>query len=190
MERLGVFGGRFDPPHTAHLIHARLVLERFALEEVLFVPAAHPPHKEVHASFSDRAEMVRLAIKDEESCFTLCDIEWKENLSYTVETLGRLRVLYPDHRLFLIIGRDEYECLSTWREPERIQEMAELVVLPRGSRGAGKDTAGLHFPDLPILEISSTAVRERVAQGRSIAHWVPSAVEAYIRKRRLYKENA
>lgn len=187
MKKLCVFGGRFDPPHMAHMIHARLVLEMFELDKVLFVPAANPPHREVYASFSDRAEMLRLAIEDEAS-FEVSNIEWKEDLSYTVDTLARLKALFAPTQLFLIIGLDEYECLDTWHEPERIIEMAELVVLPRGMRGGTSSKPGIHFPDLPLLEISSSLIRKRIAMGRSIHNWVPPRVETYIRQEKLYKE--
>ena len=188
MERIGVFGGRFDPPHLAHLIHARLVLETFDLDKVIFVPAATPPHKEVHSSFTDRTQMIRLAIEGD-ACFEVSEIEWKDNISYTVDTLTGLKTLFPESELFLIIGRDEYDCLNTWHEPERIMEIAELVVLPRGLKGGEKSKPGIHFPNLPLLEISSSFIRQRVASGKPIHNWVPPKVEAYISREELYKES-
>ena len=86
MNRLGVYGGCFDPPHVGHLILARLTREEFTLDEVIFIPAAHPPHKEIHTSFDTRTEMLRQAICDEEG-FSLSLIERDRNLSYTVDTL-------------------------------------------------------------------------------------------------------
>lgn len=187
MGRIGVFGGRFDPPHLAHLIHAKLVFEMFELDKILFIPAASPPHKEVYASFTDRVQMLGLAIEGNAS-FEVSEIEWKEGISYTVDTLRRLKALFTPTQLFLILGRDEYECLNTWHEPERIIEMAELVVLPRGMKGGTSSKPGIHFPDLPLLDISSSDIRKRVENGKPIRSWVPQKVEIYIRQQNLYKE--
>lgn len=189
MKNLGVLGGRFDPIHTGHLIHARLVLETFGMDKILFVPAARPPHKEVHAAFADRARMVELAIEGEEN-FEISRIEWKEDLSYTVDTLTRLQSIYPDHRLFLIIGRDEYDCLDTWKEPRRIMKIAELVVLPRGIKWVGAPQPRIHLPDFPLLDISSSLIRGRITDSRPIRNFVPSAVERYINDKGLYKESS
>lgn len=188
MKGIGVFGGRFDPPHLAHLIHPRLVLEMFKLDKVVFVPAANPPHKEVYSSFTDRARMTQLAIENDD-CFELSEIEHKDNISYTVNTLTRLKTLFAESELLLIIGRDEYDCLNTWHEPARIMEIAELVVLPRGQKGGEESKPGIHFPDLPLIEMSSSFIRQRVASGNPIHHWVPPEVERYIREKELYKES-
>lgn len=189
MKRLGVFGGRFDPPHIAHLIHARLTLEKFDLDKILFIPAANPPHKQVHAPFADRARMVELAIKND-SDFDISRIEWKEDIIYTIDTLRRLKSLYPRTQLFLIIGRDEYDCLHTWRAPNRILEMVDLVVLPRGTKTEDSSKPGIRFPNLPLLEISSSRIRKRIAVGKTIRNWVAPRVETYIKNEQLYKESS
>lgn len=189
MIRLGVFGGRFDPPHVAHFIHARLILETLELDKILFIPAAAPPHKDARASFDDRFWMVKSAI-DGVKEFEISDIERKENLSYTADTLSKLKAIYEDTKLFLILGRDEYDDFDTWHESERIKEMAALVVLPRGVKEDAKpDACGVCFPRLPLIEISSSLIRKRIAQGKSIRHWVPDKVEAYINEKQLYKES-
>lgn len=185
--RIGIYGGRFDPPHIAHLIHARLVCESFALDRMLFVPAANPPHKSAHASFEHRAEMTELAIKDEEG-FLLSLVEKDCQLSYTADTIETIHNDYPEELIFLILGRDEYDNFTEWHEPQRIKEIAELIVLPRNGKTKGEKTPGVHFPDLPILDISSSMIRNRLLEGKSVRHLVPEKVEAYIIKHNLYME--
>lgn len=187
LTRLGVFGGRFDPPHVAHLIHARLVYELFKLDKILFVPAANPPHKDACVSFERRAEMTKLAIQDEEGFF-LSAIEKDKGLSYTSDTLEKLRAEYEGAKIYLMIGRDEYDYFSTWHAPQKIRELAELIVLPRHEKKQNEAFAGIHFPDLPVLDISSSMIRERIQAGRRITNMIPREVEAYIRNHNLYKE--
>ncbi|MBN2378353.1 nicotinate (nicotinamide) nucleotide adenylyltransferase [candidate division WOR-3 bacterium] len=188
MIRVGVFGGRFDPPHIAHFIHTQLVFEAFNLDKILFVPSACPPHKEVHASFKDRLSMLKLAAKGIAG-FEVSDIESQEGFSFTIDTLNKLKALYPDSKLFLIIGQDEYDSLNTWREPEKIGRIAELIVLPRVRKEKPESKQGVSFPQLPLINISSTSIRERIAQGKTIRYLVPDTVEAYIKEKQLYKES-
>jgi nicotinate-nucleotide adenylyltransferase len=184
-------GGRFDPPHIAHLIHARLVFEQFRLSRILFIPAFTPPHKKAQAAFKDRARMIELAI-DADPAFELSLIEEEMNLSYTVDTLTKLGRKFKDAKFFLIMGGDEFDIFDTWRDPERIKELSEIIVLPRRNKGSkssnGSSEGGIHFPDLPILEISSTSIRNRISQGKPVSMWVPEAVANYISQKNLYKE--
>ncbi len=185
MGRTGVFGGRFDPPHIAHMIHAMLVKETFDLDNMLFVPSADPPHKTVHASFDDRVQMLLLAIEGRIG-FDVSLIEKEEKLSFTVDTLTSIKRKHPDTALYLIVGRDEYDALDTWRNPERIMDLAEMIVLPRN--GAVKDEASknVQFPDLPLINISSSMIRERIRNGKSTHYMLPSRVEEYILKKNIY----
>jgi len=187
MRRLGIFGGRFDPPHIGHLIHARLVFENFNLDKILFIPAFTPPHKDVCANFKDRSEMVKLAFT-KETGFELSRIEQEEKTSYTIDTLDKLKKRHPDADFFLIIGQDEYEAWETWHQPDEILKSVELIVLPR-SKQASSTKPGVHFPDLPLIEISSTTIRERISKGRPVTNWIPEGVERYIKEKKLYKES-
>ncbi len=190
MNRLAIYGGRFDPVHIGHLIHARLTKEEFELDEVMFIPAARPPHKDTVASFEDRVEMVRLAISDEDN-FSLSLIEQERGLSYTVDTLQELSDSYPGAELFLIMGADEYLSMPTaWKDPDKITGLADLIVLPRRGAEIEAKTEGVLFPHFPMIQISSSVIRRRVRMGKSIRHWVPDVVFEFIETRKLYKEDS
>lgn len=185
MDRIGVFGGRFDPPHIAHMIHAMLVKEIFDFKRLLFIPSAAPPHKTVHASFEDRVKMLSLAIEGKME-FDVSLIEKEEMLSYTVDTLTSIKKKHSDTALYLIVGRDEYDALDTWKNPERIMDLAELIVLPRNGVGKNKINKNAQFPDLPLINISSSMIRERIRNGKSARYMLPSKVEEYILKKNIY----
>jgi nicotinate-nucleotide adenylyltransferase len=196
---LGVLGGTFDPIHVGHLAVAEEAREALRLARVLFVPAGQPPHK-VPGSVSrvgDRVAMVQLAIADNPA-FELSMIEvQREGPSYTVDTLEALARTNPGAQLHLILSAETFAELPTWHEPERLFEVARMAVVPREGYPA-PDPAWLAraFPGRegrveylggPRLELSSTALRARVAAGRSIRYLVPQAVEAYIADHDLYR---
>jgi len=190
--RTGVLGGTFDPVHLAHLVLAEQAREQLRLDRVLFVPAGDPwrkAHREVSPA-RQRVEMTRLAIADNPA-FELDEREVKrEGPTYTVDTLHELRRAYPSDELFLLLGEDALADLPFWRDPEGIAAAAQIVVAPR----SGADAPELPFEasrvvriDMPRLEISSTDLRARAAEGRSLRYLVPAAVEAYIRENGLYR---
>lgn len=196
---LGVLGGTFDPIHVGHLAVAEEAREALGRARVLFVPAGQPPHK-VPGSVSrvgDRVAMVQLAIADNPA-FELSMIEvQREGPSYTVDTLEALARTNPGAQLHLILSAETFAELPTWHEPERLFEVARMAVVPREGYPA-PDPAWLAraFPGRedrveylggPRLELSSTALRARVAAGRSIRYLVPAAVEAYIADHDLYR---
>ena len=184
MSRVGVFGGTFDPPHIGHLAIANAALEELALERLLFVPARRSPLKErgPFASEADRLAMLQAAIGGEPR-FGVSRVELeRDGPSYTVETLEALR---DQGTLFLIIGGDAYAEFARWRRPERIRELATIVVAARpGAPIAPRDVRSL---DAPLLEISSRDLRARAARGRSLRYLVPEAALRYIEERRLYR---
>lgn len=197
-ERLGVYGGTFDPIHVGHLIVANEMRFRLRLDRVLFVPAGQPPHKlgSQVTSVADRLEMVRLAIRDNAG-FDICtyDIE-REGPSYTVETLAHLREVNPDSELYFIVGEDSLIDFPTWREPDRILELAYLAVASRP--GPVADLESPQHPlhqvrhritrvRVPLIELSSREIRRRVSQGEPITYQVVPAVERYISDRGLYR---
>ena len=190
-ERIGVFGGTFDPPHIAHLIAAQAIHEQLGLDRVLLVPAAVPPHKqdEPVSPGAVRLAMLEAAIGGDHR-FAVSDLELRrDGPSYTVDTLRALREAHPDAELFLAVGADQLAEFDTWREPDAIAELATLVTFARA--GKPPDTGG-DWPvkpvDVPKMDISSTELRQRVARGKSIRFLVPEEVEVVIRFEGLYQD--
>jgi len=191
---VGIFGGSFNPPHLAHLIIAERVREACDLDLVLWIPCFLPPHKpdEHLAPAEHRMAMVRLAVKDDPS-FEVSDLEMRlGGISYTVETLRALQSANPETTFSLILGGDSFRALGAWHRPEEIVELASLIVYERplviSVAEASPFAAHAHFVDAPMLEVSSTEIRERVRAGRSIRYLVPEAVAAYIEAHSLYRD--
>jgi nicotinate-nucleotide adenylyltransferase len=190
MKKFGIFGGAFDPPHNAHLVAAERAREECGLDSVLFVPTSIPPHKQQPVeSYDNRLELVKRAVKGN-PYFEISDMEMRrEGTSYTVDTLLEAKMLYPKAKLFLLIGMDEALDFMSWRKPETIMELADPVVFCRP--GVRKDklpkliTTNAHFIDMN-LDISSTAIRQLVREGKSINKLVPERVSAYIKEKGLY----
>jgi nicotinate-nucleotide adenylyltransferase len=202
---VGVMGGTFDPIHLGHLAVAEEAREVLGLACVLFVPAGLPPHKPSAAvtPVDDRVAMVELAIADNPA-FRMSRIEVdREGPSWTVDTLEGLaeveRAGGREPALTLILSAETFGGLPGWHEPGRIFELARVAVVPRSGHKA-PDDAWLrnHFPsvasqvvrlDGPLLQISSTAIRARIAAGRSVRYLVPDAVARYIGDHGLYQRH-
>lgn len=201
--RVGIFGGTFDPPHVGHLLVAVDALERLGLDRIVVVPAATQPLKagEISATADQRLAMARLLV-DGDPRFEVDPIEIERGgLSYMVDTLRSLADRWPGAKLSLLTGADVLGTFHRWREPERVRELATLVVLTRdGSGGATGGTGGepptppSGFPGGPPLflatrrvDVSSTEIRARVRAGQSIRGFVPEAVAEFIRSARLYR---
>lgn len=206
--RLGVFGGSFDPPHLGHLLAASDAFETLALDRLLFIPAGVQPFKArtVEATGAQRLRMLELTI-DGDPRFAADPIEIERTgLSYTVDTLEALAARHPDAQRFLLIGEDLAGQIARWRAPARIAELAEIVVLVRGSEraaepgsgGSGGAGTGAEGNDqesaLPLrriatrrIDISSSEIRARVRAGKSIHGFVMPAVDAFIRSAGLYR---
>lgn len=184
---IGVFGGSFDPIHNAHLIVAQLAREQLGLDVVRFVVAAEQPHKPDghHAPAADRAEMVGLALEGVPGmALDRHELE-RPAPSYTVDTLRQFRATMPDARLVLLLGADAAGKFPTWHQPAEIRSLCQVAVFRRAGMAApgGFDLA----VDIPALDISSTAIRERVRAGRPLTGWVPPSVGDYISGLRLYR---
>jgi nicotinate-nucleotide adenylyltransferase len=200
--RIGVFGGTFDPVHLGHLILAEQCREQARLDEVRFVPAYQPPHKQDKpvTPFHQRVEMLALAIAGH-SAFRVEEVEKRQHgLSYTVTTLTELHREHPADELFLIVGSDCLPDLPHWREPIRILELAGLLVAARPGAdlwSAEQLRKALSMPvtaplrlevvQVPLIDTSSTDLRDRAATGRSLRYLVPRAVECYIESHHLYR---
>lgn len=189
--RIGIFGGTFDPIHLAHLEVARAAREAVNLDKVLFVVSARPPHKknETAADPEQRLAMVEAALNGD-GVFESCRIEIdRAGPSYTADTLDQVQTLYPNGRLFLIVGEDSMMDIPKWREPERILARATLLVVPRpGFDHEYPELLRGHFKLLPFKEheISSTEIRRRLASGQSTEDLLPSGVREVIDREGLY----
>jgi nicotinate-nucleotide adenylyltransferase len=194
--RIGVLGGTFDPFHVGHLAAALVAIDCAHLERVIFVPAAQPPHRPAAvASVQARLAMSKLATSGDVR-FAVSDIEVRRaGPSYTAETLEELRGLHPDAELFLILGWDAASLFHTWHRPERVRELASIVIVGRpGSTepqeadlqasGLGGDGVVLCLGHTPA--VSASEVRRAVAAGESITGMVPEAIEQYIKTQHLY----
>ena len=196
--RLGVFGGAFNPPHLGHLVCAQEVLLQLELDRVVWVPVGQPPHRQLDEdpSADARLAMAELAITGDER-FTVSRVEVdREGPSYTSDTLELLRGESPEDELFLLLGGDQAAALPTWHEPEKVLERATVAAVERvgWSRSAiGIKLARLRgservrIVDMPVIQVSSTGIRRRVREGRSIRYLVPPAVEEYIGSHELYR---
>jgi nicotinate-nucleotide adenylyltransferase len=194
---VGILGGTFDPIHIGHLVVAEEARIKLGFSEVLFVPAGQPWLKldrnitpAVH-----RVDMVRRAIADNPH-FKLCTLEVERpGPSYTVDTLAKLRVqLGSEASLFFVLGRDTLAELPLWKEPKKVVQLCRLVVAPRlGSKDLKHlETAipGLLDKiiqlDMPVIGISSSDIRQRIARGLPIRYLVPAEVEKYITEQKIY----
>ena len=190
--KIGIFGGTFDPPHVGHLIVAQDAALALGLDRILFIPAARPPHKS-HAELTPaglRAEMLALAIEgDPRFAMDRRELE-RTGASYTVDTLRELVREGPQTRWTLLIGADQYREFDTWRDPQEIRRLAQLAVLMRGGTDSGADTSGGDLAlEVTRIDVSATAVRERVRAGLPIRYLVPRAVEEFIFEKKLYLRN-
>lgn len=200
--RLGILGGSFDPVHFGHLVLAELCREGCGLDQVWFVPASSPPHKQHRALAADshRVEMLELAIAGNDA-FRVSRMEVERGgVSYTVDTLRQVRQMRPGDELFLLMGADSLSDVPTWVEPEEICRLATLVVGNRPlappvhpevlRRILPDDAPGPEIIVMPDVGFSSSEVRRRVAAGRSIRYWTPRAVQKYMETHRLYQATA
>ena len=196
-ERVGIMGGTFDPIHNGHLIIAESVRDAFALSKVFSIPAADPPHKPAMTGAEHRLHMVEMATASNPH-FEVLDIELKRaGPSYSVDTLHALSRMYGDHcKFYFIIGTDELNIIPEWHRIEELTGLCHFIIAKRQGVEADMrriyETLGdavkerFHLCDTPELEISSTDIRQRIRDGRSVRYILPEEVEDYIGKERLY----
>jgi nicotinate-nucleotide adenylyltransferase len=185
LKKIGIFGGTFDPIHHGHLILARDVLEKFALDQILFIPAAQSPHKAgtTPAPAAARWRMIEAAIAGEPA-FAASRLELDRPApSYSVETVEQLQAARPDTQFSFLIGEDNLTKLPTWHRFEDLARLVQFVVL---DRTGGAPAAP--YPTLRrLIDISATTLRKRVASRQSVRYLVPEAVEEIILRENLYK---
>jgi nicotinate-nucleotide adenylyltransferase len=181
--RVGLFGGTFDPPHIGHMVVAQDVFERLALDLLVVMPAARPPHREAVLGPETRLEFVRTMCAGDER-LEVSDIEVRRaGPSYTVDTLRELHAALDPAELFLVIGSDQLRAFHTWRDPDEILRLATLAVMKRAGDD-GADPGGIPFVPVEVTRVdtSSTLVRERLEQGRSIRYLVPESIREDIER--------
>jgi len=213
----GLLGGTFDPIHTGHLRCAEEVLEIFDLNRIIFVPASKPPHKIDAAitSFHHREQMIMQAIEGNQ-VFSFSDVEKRrEDTSYSVETVEYILKKYMENlKLYFILGQDAFHAIQTWKDWQRLLLLCNFVVMTRpgyedrglegilpadfASRFTYDDTVKgfrgptghvIFFRGVTFLDISSSDIRQRVREGKSIKYLVPETVRHYIVKNSLYKNS-
>jgi len=214
-ERIGIFGGTFNPVHSGHVRAAAEVQARFAIDRVLFVPSFIPPHKETAevASPRDRMAMVELALRRYRR-LVASPIEIEAGgTSYSIVTLNKVGALHPGARIFFILGADAFRDIETWREWRRVLEGCRFIVTTRpGSRlteardalaeeyrsgvlevrpsirlgEAVLEAFRIFLAPIDAVDVSSTEIRARVRSGRPLRGLVPVLVERYIREHGLY----
>jgi nicotinate-nucleotide adenylyltransferase len=200
--RIGILGGTFNPIHMGHMILAQGAIERFDLARVLFIPCAVPPHKSAVGLIDSghRLAMVRAATEDDPR-FDVLDLDIRRSgPSYAIDTVSELRELFPDTELCFIIGADMLLELHLWKDAYRLLELCTFLSFSRGDVGVSTlDPDRLNLaPPWPErllgnsaegrrVDLSSSELRHRVAEGLSIRYLVPAAVEMYIAEHGLYR---
>lgn len=199
--RIGLLGGTFDPVHLGHLIVGEEAAGHLELDRVLFVPSRHPWRKAGRdiAPEADRVAMVELAVAGNPRFgVSRVDLE-REGPTYSVDTVADIRREAPDANLYFIIGYDALLDLPNWRSPERLAAAVNLVAMVRPgyridwgavSRAIPGAAERITVLQMPVIGISSSEVRRRVADGDSVRYWVPDAVAAYIAGHGLYRDRS
>lgn len=199
MKRYGIFGGTFNPIHSGHLMIAEFLREESNLDKILFIPTGSPPHKDLNVSAIDRFNMVKKATENNDK-FEISDIETKRiNLSYTVDTIKELKNILKDIKLYFLIGLDTLFELKTWKKIDELSKEIEFIVALRPNYinidEINKEILFLKnnyeteikIVQTPQLEISSTSLRKRIVEGKSLKYLIPDEVIEYIEENNLYK---
>lgn len=193
MQRLGLYGGSFDPVHLGHLLVARAALEELDLDQVLFIPAARSPFKPSSQPAPDslRLRWLRLALAGEPR-FVLEDLELQRGgTSYTVDTVRVVQQRHPGARLHWLLGADHVPTLPQWREAHALARLVEFVVIPRPGSPTAPAPEPFHVHPLRgwPLSVSSSAVRDRIRAGLPVDHLLPPHVAEAIRQADAYRRD-
>ena len=189
-KKIALFGGTFDPVHMGHLIIAEWVMEELALDRIFFVPnLIHPFNKRKYITPAhQRLRMLELALRGYKR-FAIEDVELKrQGTSYAIDTIKYFIDKAPSAQLFYLIGADNLPDFEKWKDPQKIKELTNLVVYKRNLNQPVPDSQkNVLFMDSPIIDISSSKIRARIAEGKSCRSMLPAGVYDYIREHRLYK---
>ena len=200
LQRVGMLGGSFNPPHLGHIRLARTFITALHLDLVLFIPACIPPHKSScgMVSAEDRCNMCRILI-EKDAKIQVSDMEIRRGgASYTADTLQTLRAAYPKAALYLIVGADMFQTLQSWKDPQRIFSMAQICTVPRNTTDTNalkeqacrlkKLGARCIVQDIPVMQVSSTQVRDVLKNGGDVTGLTGRGVAQYICENSLYRE--
>lgn len=195
--KLCVMQGTFNPIHNAHLAMAAYTKKVYDYDTILFIPAYKPPHKEIDDELANhRFQMVKLAVSGE-NFFGISNIEFQnEKFSYTYVTISELYKRYKiDGKIGFIIGFDAFREITEWYESDKLKELVDFIVFPREEEFDKERLALLHYKGykyslakMQPMDISSTMIREKLTEGRSVGGLLPSLVLEYINKNGLYKD--
>jgi nicotinate-nucleotide adenylyltransferase len=190
--KTGIFGGTFNPVHNGHLVAATFIKEEFGLDKIIFIPDKYPVHKSLdfEVSAEMRLKMLELSINRRQG-FKISRIEIdRSGPSYTIVTLNELKKEFPDTEFFLIVGADSYYDMIDWKNSSELISENKIIVMRRNGiepdKNLYKHVKGIYFANNPIIEISSTVIRERVLKDLPFDIMVPPAVCDFIKKTRLY----
>jgi nicotinate-nucleotide adenylyltransferase len=199
--RIGLLGGTFDPPHIGHLIMGESAADALDLAQILYIPAADPPHKQDRdkTPVEHRLAMLSLAVADNPRfAISRIDIE-RPGPHYTVDTVRILQAQHPEEDFFFVMGSDSLRDLVKWHQPEKLMELCPLVVVPRPGVDASPEMHEDRLPGLaarvimvesPMVDIASTDIVARSRAGYSIRYTIPESVFRYVEKQGLYKGNS
>lgn len=198
--KVGIVGGTFNPIHLGHLMLGEYAYKELELDEIWFMPNANPPHKNKKTfttSILERKEMIELAIKDVPYFqYSTHEVDKKET-SYSYRTMSELKAIYPSNIYYFIIGSDSLFSLETWKHPEILMTKCRILVACRSGADVSTINAQIHYLtqkydcaidllEMPLLEISSSEIRNRIKQNKSIKYVVPDSVHSYIKSHHLY----
>lgn len=192
--KIGLFGGTFNPVHIGHLLIGEWIREEYDLNRIIYIPSGHPPHKREQeiTPIHHRWKMLELASAGNPH-FSLSDFEKNSGkVSFTIDTIEHFVHQFNLRRdgLYLIVGEDSLRDLPTWRKPDEIARLCRITVAHR--RGLTTNTisspafSDIIYSSVPLIDISSSEIRTRVSEGKSIRYMVPSVVEEYIKEKELY----
>lgn len=201
MKKIGILGGTLDPIHNGHLIVAQQALEQLNLDNVLIMPSGNPPHKSDKEITNSnlRFEMTKLALSDNDFV-TASDFELsREGYIYTADTLKLLKSEISNADLYFILGADSLLYIDEWYKPQQIFDLCEIVVADRANKADDinkkitelsqkYNNVKIHFINCPLIDISSSEIRDKVKNNKTIKYLVPSSVENFIYKNNLYKK--
>lgn len=196
-EKIGIMGGTFDPVHIGHMIMASFAADEFCLDKVIFVPNGNPPHKKAFGDKMYRFDMTKLAVAENKKFF-VSDFEIsKDGYCYAIDTVRHFKK--QDAKIYFIIGADSFYDLTTWHNFELLVRECAFIAFDRNGRMHKnfaediekfnkKYNSEIYFAKMPAVDISSTLIRKRVSEGKSIKYLTHGCVENYIYQHNLYSE--
>jgi len=188
---IGLYFGSFNPIHVGHMAIAQYMIENTEIDQLWFVVSPHNPLKKQDDIAQDdlRLEMVKLATEEFFPKMKVCDIELSmPRPSYTIDTLRELKNKYPENKFAVILGSDSIDSITKWKDYQSLLKENKIYVYPRQGSDleAIKSTYSVDLITAPILNVSSTSIRESISEGKDVSHFLPEKVLKYIKKNRIY----